>query len=309
MLNYLFSHPFILLMVTTFFMVVIMFIVIKPNKKKKVKSNKKVEEKKKEEPAEQTEVKPDENKETAEEKTEEPKQKKVVKKAKEKPKIEPVFQKKVEKKETVETEEVVSDDGIETRAQFVKTSNKVSKFVGLRDVSEMEELAQDSLIQELPLEENCEVCEKVSTHFDHSRRLSKIVKEDLFDQMFAEHLSSHYLNIDEKRHLRISDNFSEKLYDRAIKTLSNSDVKLLIDEDKNEGKPVDQMKNDKKFMREWLENRKKEEYAKIMANSTDEADIDDETADMIAEDVDISVKNIVVVDSLLNRKGKRNTKK
>ena len=61
--------------------------------------------------------------------------------------------------------------------------------------------------------QECAICEPKTVHFDRTRRLSKMIRDDSFDDMLESHISGHYLNIDEKRHLRISEDFSENTFD------------------------------------------------------------------------------------------------
>lgn len=317
MYEYLMNNPIWLLILASITIVVGMFIFIKaPKKSSKSKPEKKdTGDKKTEKTAEKkdgeeksSDSKP-EKKDISE--SEDKKKLKKVKKAKEKPKIEYVYEKKVEEPKE-EKKEVVDDGEIEKRAQFVKTGNKISKFIGLKDVSEIEQPVQNDVSQEIvevPLHEECEVCEEVVKHFDHSRRLSKMVKEDLFDEMFASHLSEKYMNFDSNKHLKTGEDVTQKLYDRALKTLSNSSVKVLLDQDSKESKPVEKIRNDRDFMRKWLEDRKKEEYDKIMNDGVCPDCGNDELVHEIQADTDLSLKNIVVVDSILNRKGKKTIKK
>ena len=156
-------------------------------------------------------------------------------------------------------------------------------------------------------QDDCGICKPKRNHFDRTRRLSRMIRQDSFDDMLEEHISEHYLNIDETRHLRISDDFSEKLFERAMKTLSNSDVKVLVDEEGSEDKPLEKMRGDKEYMRQWLADRKREKMAMFIASKDDvtEGEIDEETADRLKNEIDLSPKNIVVVDSILHRKSRR----
>ena len=117
------------------------------------------------------------------------------------------------------------------------------------------------------------------------------------------------MNFDSNKHLKTGEDVTQKLYDRALKTLSNSSVKVLLDQDSKESKPVEKIRNDRDFMRKWLEDRKKEEYDKIMNDGVCPDCGNDELIHEIQADTDLSLKNIVVVDSILNRKGKKTIKK
>ena len=135
-----------------------------------------------------------------------------------------------------------------------------------------------------------------------------MIRDDSFDDMLESHISGHYLNIDEKRHLRISEDFSEKLFDRAMKTLSNSDVKVLVDTEDSQDKPFEKMRGDKDFMKQWLADRKRENMAAFVSSIDNEDSKDELTAEeieSIENDISLNPKNVIVVDSIINRKGKR----
>lgn len=335
MLEFITSNPFLLLAFGVVVVFVLMFILVKPDKSKKKKIEKALppkEEKKEDKPKEEKpevdesqkteessessdEAKPDD--ETKAEQESEVKQTKKVKKTKEKPEITQVYKRTVVKEESEKAESQASDDAkgdLAKRAQFVKTTGKISKLVGFSDIVE-EELKAVEQLTEQPVQdfqEGCEACEKKIKHFDHSRRLSKMIREDSFDDMLEAHISDKYLNINVDKHLRMGEDFSEKLFDRALKTLSNSASKVLVeDEDSEDSVPVAKIKNDKEFMKSWLEERKREELAKMMVSSdlVHPDEVSDEFVERISNDVDLSPKNIVVVDALLKRKGVPRKKK
>lgn len=309
MIEFLNSHPILVLIVCTAIIFVFMFATVKVPKKKSEKKDNKVAEKNEK----KTETVSDDKKDKVQIKTEteiaqdesETKtklfKKKNLKKAKEKPVISQVFERTEKKQVLVEPEtkndEVESD--LQKRAEFVNTSKKISKFSGLKNIEDVhdEEISDiDSILQEY--DENCEVCKEIASHFDHSRRLSKFIKEGSFDDMFASHISDHYMNIDSGRHLKLED-IEKRLYDRTLKTLSNSEVKVLSDD---EDKPSEKLRNDKDYMKSWLEERRREEYAKII-ESQEDSHVNEYAIDDVG-DVSISAKNLIIADALLKRKKK-----
>ena len=193
----------------------------------------------------------------------------------------------------------------------MKTSGKISKFIGLSDVVAPEELAAmesefSEMVKEPEPEENCEICEKFVKHFDHSRRLSKMIQEDSFDDMLNAHISDKYLKMDSKRHLCIGENFEEKLFDRALKTISNSEVKVLA-EGEGEERPVERIRNDKDYMRQWLEQKRKYELSRFIENESEKVSVaEEEFVEDVKDDIDLSSKNIIVVDAITKRKGRPN---
>ena len=318
------SNPFALLAVGVVIVFILMFVFVRPDKKKSKSSkstDKKQESTTKQEKTDDGEKEKTEKDDNLEKQTIEAsdddktadelstaKTKKKVKKAKIKPEITQVYQ-RTEKKQV--TEEQKTDDGISEemlgKAQFVNTSKKVSKFAGFKEDVVQEQISDDGLISEemsRDIAGDCDDCKRIIKHFDHSRRLSKIIKEDSFDQMFMEHLTEHYMNIDVDRHLRDID---EKIYERASELLSNSDTKVLVEDDSADI-PVQQIKNDKDFMKSWLETRRMQERANLISSAKEE--YEEIALDRMAtRDVNINAKNLVVASVVMNRKSLRRNKK
>ncbi len=296
MLEWLNENPLVVLAFLVVVVFVLMFVFVKV-KKKKVKK----------EPEKQIDKAETETKETSTEEKEST-EKIRVKKSKVRPQIERLYKRQVEIAEEENKAKEGSDEFDGKQAQFVKTDGKVSRFVGFEEIAKKEEemIAAEQERLANP-QDDCGICKPQKKHFDRTRRLSRMIQYDSFDDMLEEHISEHYLNIDETRHLRISDDFSEKLFERAMKTLSNSDVKVLVDEEGSEEKPLEKMRGDKEYMKRWLAERKRENMATFIASKevSSPDDIDEETAERLKNEIDLSPKNIVVVDSILNRKGKR----
>lgn len=310
MIEFFMNHPLLILAVAVVVIMVILFFPTKKSKKKvKAKSSEtaKKEETKKEEPK-VSEVEKTTSSEDSEESDNKQKdvvfKKKRLKKSKQKPEVVQVY-KKTTKEQTQEKTETNSDEiekNLQERADFVNTSKKISKFAGLKDLESMHEndCTENSPEEEVldGYDKNCEVCKEIACHFDHSKRLSKFIKEGSFDDMFASHISDHYLNIDSGRHLKLED-IDKQLYDRTLSTLSNSETRVLVDGD---GKSAERMKNDKDFMKSWLEEKRREEYAK-MITSQDESKVDNgEYEDR--EDLKLSAKNLMIAGAIISRKKK-----
>lgn len=307
MIEWLNENPIIVFAVLVVVVFVLMFSFVKVKKKKPQKAQPKKDSVDKKTGEESSAETPQE--ETS---AEEPPIKIRAKHAKTRPQIEQIYKRVYEKTEP-KKEEVETDEFEGKQAQFVRSSGKVSKFIGFEEVAKKkEELAVAQMLQEqVQTETDCEICEPKAQHFDRTRRLSKMIRDDAFDDMLEAHISGHYLNIDEKRHLRISDDFSEKLFDRAMKTLSNSDVKVLVDDADSEEKPFEKMRGDKAYMKEWLAERRRENMANFITvtdQSSNETGLDEEDIEKLENEIDLSSKNIIVVDSIVNRKGKRKNK-
>ena len=301
MLEWLNENPLVVFAVLVFVIFVLMFAFVKVKKKKPAKKEEPKVEKKEE-------SKEPEGDSGVEETTEEPPIKIRAKWAKTRPQIEQIYKRSVAKAEAEKKEEKDEFEGKE--AQFVKSTNKVAKFIGFEEVQKKEEELAEQALQEMQQpasHDDCVICEPKTVHFDRTRRLSKMIREDSFDDMLEAHISEHYLNIDEKRHLRISEDFSEKLFDRAMKTLSNSDVKVLVDKEDSVDKPLEKMRGDKDFMKQWLADKKRENMAAFISSiDTDSKnELTEEEINAIENDISLNPKNIIVVDSIVNRKGKR----
>ena len=92
-----------------------------------------------------------------------------------------------------------------------------------------------------------------------------------------------------------------------MKTLSNSDVKVLVDTEDSEDKPFEKMRGDKDFMKQWLADRKRENMAAFISAVDGETkeELSAEEIEAIENDINLNPKNVIVVDSIVNRKGKR----
>lgn len=232
-----------------------------------------------------------------------------VKKAKLKPNIEAVYQRQQsteDVKDKVEEESVVIDN---KEAQFVKTSNKVSRFIGFSDIQKKEEelqkFAELELQENFNPDDNCELCKSGITHFDHTRRLSKSIQSDNFDDLFMSHIGEKYLNIDSNRHLNRVEQMTNSLFEKASKTLINSDVKVLVDEDDSDDLPVNKIKNDKDFKKDWLDTKKQIYMQNLVCENghkLQNCDCDEVFLEEVSEDLDLSPKNLMVVDAIINRK-------
>lgn len=235
------------------------------------------------------------------------KKKKTVKKAKNKPEITRVYEKtekKVDKTPTEEYAPSISEDELLSKMQFVKSSNTVSKLTKFSSLEQKEQEMLEGALVEYEEYKPQEIKKEVQ-HFDKTRRLSKCVECGSFDDMFCSHISEHYLNIDSSRHLKIGDDFEEKLYGRAAETLANSSAK--VDNDVPRETVSAEGLTRKDSMKSWIENKKREELAKfsiVAGNQPDHYIVDCEH-----EDIDLSAKNLLVVDSIINRKRLSNSKR
>ena len=230
-----------------------------------------------------------------------------------KPEITRVYEKKQLQSKTEKNESVVDKSAEEEellkRMQFVKSSGRISKLKPY--VSEKEEEVLDDYVQES--EENrflnndyAQESEdlKKSNHFDRTRRLSKMIKEDAFDDMFCSHISEKYMNMNDiEKHIRNCSEIQEKLYLRAAETMANSAIKVSISDDGkvDENMPASELKS-------IVEEKKREALAGLMV-STDEykesIETDYDYEDIVSGEIDLSARNILVVDALLKRKGKK----
>ena len=240
------------------------------------------------------------------------KQKKL-KKIKEQPKISKVYE-RVETKHKQEDAKIVepdiSEEELLKKMQFVNTSKTVSKLVKNEPVQEgmVDENNEEIIHEHVHTGDGPCVVEEIAKlkkhgHFDRSKRLSRCIKENDFDNMFESHISEDYMNINVDRHLNIGKDFSSSLYERASKTLANSDAKILIDNDDAPNKLLNSASDYNDSMKVWLENRRREELAKFMLNhdsdGNDESNFDVEDFEING----ISAKSLMVGQAVMKRKG------
>lgn len=304
-MEFLFQNPLILVSLVLVVMIGLAYIIVKPRKKKNTKQE---NEKPKSENITETTGEPQTSDGTpvsaSEDNSNQQKKKKKLKKLK--PEITKVYEKKkLKSKEEKKPEELSPiEEEFLKKMQFVKTSKNISRLKPYIQ----EEVIEENNIDELtvpPIEES--VVQEKKSRFDRTRRLSKMIKEGTLDDMFCSHISEKYMNMDDiSRHIRNCDEIEQKLFDRAAKTMANSESKIAISE---EGKI--QTLSDKDSMKAWLEERRREELAKFVAANNENVGLDNgyEYEDIVQDDVDLSARNVLVVDSILNRKGKSKSKK
>ena len=272
MIAFLHNNIGFIILIAAIFLLVLMYYHFKSlpakAKKKEEKKETKPEPEIKEEVVEIKQVEPEVN---------EPVEPKVNEKNKS-PKVSQIY--KRTKVEPNEKKEDVSSYEADYDVEFVNVSKNVSRFKGL--VAKEEELKQ--LVDEAEtnefgfvtdVQENCDYCEDKTSHFDHSRRLSKYIKDGNFDGMFASHISDYYMNMDNiEKHLKTSEARVDKIFDRASKTLDNSEKRLssgIVE---------------KSIIKSELENM--------------EEMITDEDLKSIAD-----LRTVVITDSIMNRKKKK----
>ena len=157
---------------------------------------------------------------------------------------------------------------------------------------------------------------KYAKYFDKSRRISRSINEGDMDSLFDSHLSDAYMDIDINRHLRIGKKFDKSLYSMASKVLAHGEIKILDDADLT-------IKANRKA---WLKQKSKEENKRMRHEGREYEDfldeelkrdeaIDDYIYDNYNDDLDgehiqvnmnLSPKNMLMVDSVINRdRGRR----
>ncbi len=309
-MEFLMQNPLILIAAVLVVLAFLAKIISKPNKKKKAE-NKPVEAKT--EKVEQVEQ-PESQEQVIQTETVQEETKKEKKKLRRlKPEITKVFEKKElqptdNSKNKILEEKSQKEEEILKSMQFVKSSRNVERLKPLT-ASEIEErerlrLEQELLAQETEqfdiLEEKVDL-ENKSTHFDRTRRLSKMIKEDSFDDMFCSHISEKYMNMNDlEKHIRNCDEIQSKLFNRVAETIVNSEIRLTNDTNGNN--------NERNLQLDELEKRRREQVSKFLAEMDDSLDSQDEYNfdELIEEDVDLSARNVLVVDAILKRKSRKN---
>lgn len=306
-----FRNPLFLIAFILIVLVIIVKVILKPDKKKNdnkaemitTEQSEPVDEVVKQEPVQMDIVKQETEK----------REKKKLRKLK--PEITKVYEKKElkptdESKNKILEEKSQKEEDILKSMQFVKSSKNIERLKPLT-ASELEERERLRLEQEFlaqTAEQEIDVFnEKIdlkskSTHFDRTRRLSKMIKEDSLDNMFCSHITEKYMNMDDlEKHLRNCDEIQNKLFNRVAETLVNSEIRLTNDVNGN---------NDEKGIQiDELERRKREKIAKLISesNNLNDLEIEENELDQIIEEgVDLSARNVLIIDAILKRKGRKN---
>lgn len=131
-----------------------------------------------------------------------------------------------------------------------------------------------------------------------------MIQDGTLDDMFCSHISEKYMNMNDiEKHIRNCSEIREKLFHRAADTIANSSSKFSISE---EGKIKEPLTGISK--RDWLEQRRQEELQKILITgdeSKQDLDNDYDYESIVKGDAGINLRTILVVDSILKRKGKK----
>ena len=224
MKGFFYSNQSLVIVLGSVLFLVILYFIIKALPTKVAKKQAKIE--KKEEPKQEPEM-AEKNENVEEEKEQEEKKDK---KADKKPKIVQVFKRESRVEENPGEKKKVLDPIYDRNVEFVNTSKNIAKFKSFADGEKEEEsVITDEFGFVQDTQEDCDFCEVKVKHFDHSRRLSKAIKEDNFDNMFDSHLSEKYLNINSDRHLNLSGDFEKKLFERTEQMMKDSDDKVTND--------------------------------------------------------------------------------
>ncbi len=328
MFELLFSNPLLIVATVLVFILILLVVFISPRKKKKNAKVEKVYPSKKEEqtnqvdtstatesveinePSEDIVLKESEDDGTDDLFEDENKSKLAKRDKKLKPHVEQVFKREESKLDIQapgEIEPDIDENELLEKMQFVKSSKKVSKLVSLGENDNQVEIDTEDVdnIEQTPEVVTSRI-NSVKTnadgnrYFDKTRRISRCIECGSVDEIFCPHLSDRYLNINVDKHLKDDENIFNSLYSRTSKMLANSGAKFSVDgdEDSNFETPLKDYKNDKDYMKDWLERRKREELAKFII---DDPNADDDI-DVSVDDVNLSARSILITDSIINRK-------
>lgn len=227
MLSFIYNYQSILILGGLILVLFISILAIKKmptkvvKKKKEDKNSEKVE-MKPEEKAEKPDILPEDLSEIEDNKKTQDDEEKIKKQDK-KPKIVQIY-KRSERKDSTSNQTKQDLDPIYNRnIEFVNTSKNIAKFKSFVedkvDVTENEEDKKDDFGFVLTEKEDCEFCEDKVKHFDHTKRLSSVMKDD--GDIFASHISDKYLNINSERHLNL-EKLESLLNKRTEDMLKNS---------------------------------------------------------------------------------------
>lgn len=225
MKGFIYSNQSIVYVVGSVLFLILLYFVIKALPTKVKKKEVKVPEKKSEESAKEEIKEPEKTEEVpSEESLEETKKDK---KTDKKPKIVQIY-KREQRTESGEQKQKSHDPIYDRNVEFINTSKNIAKFKSFAEESKQDDEVKDvdeyGFVQDV--QEDCEFCEAKTKHFDHSRRLSKAIKEDNFDNLFDSHLSEKYMNINSDRHLKLDEKFHSNLFGRTEEMMSKSFEKL-----------------------------------------------------------------------------------
>lgn len=236
MMSFIYNNQAIvgLICVVLFLMLLILIIKGLPTtvKKKEKKQEKKQDKQESQAPVEekkQEAKEPESGEIKAEEKTQNKDEKS--KKEDKKPKIVQIY--KRESREEKNENKPKNDPIYDRNVEFVNTSKNIAKFKSFAEDSPKEDEKDEFGFVE-DYQDDCEFCEDKVKHFDHSRRLSSVMKEDGFDEMFGSHISDKYLNINTEKHLKNDEEFRSSLYSRTDGMMSNINNRFGYDQDYGE---------------------------------------------------------------------------
>lgn len=147
------------------------------------------------------------------------------KKDSKKPKIVQIYKResRVQPDEKPKTIDPIYDRAVE----FVNTSKNIAKFKSFaKEESKIDEDIVDDFGFVTDEQDGCEFCEDKVKHFDHSKRMSAIMKDGSTDELFSSHISDKYLNINSDNHLKLDEVFNKKLFEKTEQMMKNSSEKL-----------------------------------------------------------------------------------
>lgn len=278
MVSYIKSNPLIMIFIVSLVVLVLLYFYLKTLSVKTKKKEEKIKEDKQDDSNKTVEISTEEQVEKKDEPKEEQEEiESVVGRGGKKSRVTRIYRRDLPKPAI--NEEISKDEKLaDLDAEFVDVSKNVSKFKTLKE-EDFSDNKVESKVDEFGFvsdtKEDCDFCKDKVKHFDHSRRLSKFIKEDNFDDMFASHLSSYTDRIEDiDKHLNISDESLNKLYDKASKTIDNSKRKIVSD-----------------VIKESINDSIEEHNENVVSNEELQTKID--------------LKTMLIADTIMNRKKKK----
>lgn len=236
MLSFIYNYQSILILVGVLLLLVLAVYALKKlpakvDKKKKVESNKdsqpeiKTEDKTEIAKAEEV-AETQKNDELSDDKKTQDDEKKLKKEDK-KPKIVQIYKRSEKKNYDTASSKQDFDPIYNRNVEFINTSKNIAKFKSfVEDTAKQQEESEEQKDEfgfVADVKEDCNFCKDEVKHFDHSKRLSLVMKED--QDIFASHISDKYLNINMERHLN-SERIERNLNKRVEDMLLNSSKKV-----------------------------------------------------------------------------------
>lgn len=232
MLSFIYNNRSLFMVLGFILLLIILYFIVKKIPAKVIKKQAKEKQEVVEKTEASQEISSNPEEQVSEEKTQSDEEKN--KKQDKKPKIVQIYKREQRQTDGENKPQKVVDPIYDRNVEFVNTSKNIAKFKSfaeekpVKENTETEKADEYGFVQDK--QDDCEFCEDNVKHFDHSKRLSSIMKDDGED-MFASHISDKYLNINSDRHLNLDEKFNRDLFAMTERMMINSEEKVRVESD------------------------------------------------------------------------------